>query len=146
MLNWIVWNRTNYSYKIVLALNNLQKLICHKTQASKQPTNLANHYTARSVSQEKRMRMCNMTIFKLSKKILTLLWENLYDIISVSTCSLFQSTYLWNFPQVIKNVYVPMGVSLKEKQNWYCENHLGKIPIMSWQGWWTSGDVAIKIS
>ena len=30
MLNWIVWNRTVYLYKIDLALNNLQRLICHK--------------------------------------------------------------------------------------------------------------------
>ena len=35
MLNWIVWNRTVYLYKIDLALNNIQRLICHKTQ----PTN-----------------------------------------------------------------------------------------------------------
>ena len=32
MLNWIVWNRTVYLYKMDLALNNLQRLICHKTQ------------------------------------------------------------------------------------------------------------------
>ena len=30
MLNRIVWNRTVYKYKIDLALNNLQCLICHK--------------------------------------------------------------------------------------------------------------------
>ena len=36
-LNWTVWNRTDYLYKIGLALNNLQKLICHKTQ----PTNIS---------------------------------------------------------------------------------------------------------
>ena len=32
MLNCIVWNRT-ISLKIDLALNNLQRLICHKTQS-----------------------------------------------------------------------------------------------------------------
>ena len=31
MLNWIVWNRTIW-IKMDLALNNLQRLICHKTQ------------------------------------------------------------------------------------------------------------------
>ena len=32
MLNWIVWNRTDYFfYKVDLALNNLQRLICRKT-------------------------------------------------------------------------------------------------------------------
>ena len=30
MWNWIVWNRTFYMYKIELALNNLQWLMCHK--------------------------------------------------------------------------------------------------------------------
>ena len=32
-LNWIVWNRT-ICVKMDLALNNLQRLICHKTQAT----------------------------------------------------------------------------------------------------------------
>ena len=36
MLNGIVWNRTVYLYKVGLALNNLQKLICHKTQTNKE--------------------------------------------------------------------------------------------------------------
>ena len=30
MLNWIVWNRTVYLYKMDLALDSLQRLICHK--------------------------------------------------------------------------------------------------------------------
>ena len=29
MLNWIVWNRTVYMYKMDLALNNQQRLLCH---------------------------------------------------------------------------------------------------------------------
>ena len=37
MLNWIVWNRT-ICVKMDLALNNLQRLICHKTQTTNQPT------------------------------------------------------------------------------------------------------------
>ena len=33
LLNWIVWNRnTDYWHKIDLALNKLQRMICHKTQ------------------------------------------------------------------------------------------------------------------
>ena len=35
MLNWIVLNRTDYLHKMDLALNNLQRLICHKTQQAK---------------------------------------------------------------------------------------------------------------
>ena len=36
MLNWIVWNRTDYLCKIYLVLNNLQRLVCHKTQTTYQ--------------------------------------------------------------------------------------------------------------
>ena len=36
MLNWIVWKRTDICKKMDLALNNLQWLICHKTQTNKQ--------------------------------------------------------------------------------------------------------------
>ena len=36
MLNWIAFNRTDHLHKMDLALNNLQRLICHKTQQTKQ--------------------------------------------------------------------------------------------------------------
>ena len=32
MLNWITWNRTVYAYKMYLALNSLQWLICNKNK------------------------------------------------------------------------------------------------------------------
>ena len=35
MLNWIVLNRTMIYIKMDLALNNIQRLICHKTQQTK---------------------------------------------------------------------------------------------------------------
>ena len=35
MLNWIVFNRTDYLHEMDLALNNLQRLITHKTQQTK---------------------------------------------------------------------------------------------------------------
>ena len=35
MLNWIVLKRTDYLHKMDLALNNLQRLICHKIQQTK---------------------------------------------------------------------------------------------------------------
>ena len=34
MLNWIVWNRTVFMNKMDLALNNLQRLMCHKTKSN----------------------------------------------------------------------------------------------------------------
>ena len=37
MLNWIVMNGTDYLHKMDLALNNLQRLICHKTQQTNKP-------------------------------------------------------------------------------------------------------------
>ena len=36
MLNWIILNRTDYLHKMGLALNNIQRLICHKTQQTNQ--------------------------------------------------------------------------------------------------------------
>ena len=44
MLNWIIWNRTIF-IKIDLALNNLQRLIWHKTQATNQQTNQPTNQT-----------------------------------------------------------------------------------------------------
>ena len=38
ILDWSIWNTTDYLYKMDLALNNLQTLICHKTQSTNQPT------------------------------------------------------------------------------------------------------------
>ena len=38
MLNRIGWNRADYLHKIDLALNNQQKLICHKNQTTNQST------------------------------------------------------------------------------------------------------------
>ena len=45
-LNWIVWNWTVYMYKIDLALNNLQWLICHKTEPNQTKPNqtIPNEY------------------------------------------------------------------------------------------------------
>ena len=39
MLNWIDRNRTDYIIKMDLALNNPQKLICHKIQLTNDPAN-----------------------------------------------------------------------------------------------------------
>ena len=45
MLNWIVWNRTEYLHKMDLELNNLQRLICRKTQtADNQPMDDVNRF------------------------------------------------------------------------------------------------------
>ena len=39
MLNWIVWNRTDYLHENDLELNYRQRLICHK-KPTNQPTNI----------------------------------------------------------------------------------------------------------
>ena len=61
MLNWIVWNRTVYLYKMDLALNNLLRwyIIKHK-----QPTNLSSRINlGEIVSMRKNERMKVATIF-----------------------------------------------------------------------------------
>ena len=50
MLNWIVWNRTDYSIKMDLAFNNLQRLIYHKTQ----PTNQLKYNHSTNQQTEKK--------------------------------------------------------------------------------------------
>ena len=40
MLNWIVLYRTDYLHKMDLVLDNLQRLICHKTQPTNQPSEM----------------------------------------------------------------------------------------------------------
>ena len=54
MLNWIVWNRIIFIITD-LALDNLQRLICHKTQLTNQPT-------------EKMQLVCGKNKFALEKK------------------------------------------------------------------------------
>ena len=44
MLNWIGWNRT-ICMKVNLALNNKQRLICHKTQPTNQPTSIFRFFS-----------------------------------------------------------------------------------------------------
>ena len=39
MLNWIVWNEVLIIIKMNLALNNLQSLLCHKTNTNKYTLN-----------------------------------------------------------------------------------------------------------
>ena len=39
LLNWFVWNRTVYMYKMDLVLNNLQWLMCHKTKSNQTKPN-----------------------------------------------------------------------------------------------------------
>ena len=41
MLDWIIWNRT-ICIKMDLALNNRQRLICHKTQPTNQIKSMLN--------------------------------------------------------------------------------------------------------
>ena len=48
MLNWIVWNRTDYLHK----MDNLLSLICYKTQ----PTNHLSHSTVSNISRYKKKK------------------------------------------------------------------------------------------
>ena len=52
MLNWIVLNRTDYLHKMDLALNNLQRLICHKTQQTNLPIHSEHDARQQSVNNQ----------------------------------------------------------------------------------------------
>ena len=42
MQDYIVWNRTDDLHKMDLALNDLQRLICHKIQPTKSTVDITN--------------------------------------------------------------------------------------------------------
>ena len=100
MLNWIVWNRTVYLYKMDLVLINLQWLICHKTQTTNQP-------------QEKKLRPPSemkknilFTILKLQKSdiweirhktIKFKIWRNLNSFFICISAFMFNSKiFFWH--------------------------------------------------
>ena len=59
MLNWIVWNRTVYLFKMDLALNNLQRWIYYKTLPNKQnlpfPHTHANKQTNKETKKKEKI-------------------------------------------------------------------------------------------
>ena len=70
MLNLIVWNRTVYSYEMDLVSNNLQRLICHKTQTNKQklhtesqesPTQIETQNTGNRMTTDSSMTTLMLT-------------------------------------------------------------------------------------
>ena len=74
ILNWIVWNRTIF-IKMDLALNNLQRLICHKTQQTKTKTKWPEMFILKNTNTR-----CIITVLKLlfSRQVLpvTLVSDN----------------------------------------------------------------------
>ena len=64
MLNWIVWNRTDYLHKIDLALNNLERLICPKSQR----TNQTNHRNKKITSLVLLFQVCDNLHRMLNEK------------------------------------------------------------------------------
>ena len=56
MLNWIVWNRTNHLYKMDLALNNLERLICHKIKTNKRTKERQTHNDTRELNNQKKKK------------------------------------------------------------------------------------------
>ena len=77
MLNSIVWNRTDIYMKRDLALNNLQKLICHKTQPTNQLTNQSALFYVVFVSMHRCYIQCWQVIFHFLflTHCLCLLWS-----------------------------------------------------------------------
>ena len=61
MLNWIVLNRTDYLHKMDLTLNNLQRLICHKTQQTSKPC--STDFSVSSQGPGTNSSFCFLSIF-----------------------------------------------------------------------------------
>ena len=79
-------------------------------------------------------------------------WKNINTLMGVHLWYNFkQSSYVHHLWQHIfgisyrwlKNINISMEVYLLEKQNWYYRDHLGKIPLIYWQGWKTGRDLKI---
>ena len=59
MLDWIFWNITDYLYKMDLALNNLQRLMCHKTQTTNQSCqSFTSNFQVRLVVWHTKISFC----------------------------------------------------------------------------------------
>ena len=67
MLNWIVWNRTDIYIKTDLALNNLQRLICHKTQPPQ--TKKTDKHTKKTKKKKQKQKTKKTKIKNKIKKI-----------------------------------------------------------------------------
>ena len=78
MLNLIVWNRTAYMYKMDLALNYQQCLICKKTRTNQiKCTNLyQNNLIFRSMTQKELIRRKRKRINKQQN----MHWRDLYEL------------------------------------------------------------------
>ena len=72
MLNWIVLNRTDYLHKMDLALNNLQRFICHKTQQTNQPT---THTLLTNICNNIKYQCCQMGKIEIFNHFYT--WNHL---------------------------------------------------------------------
>ena len=70
MLNWIVLNRTDYLHKMDLALNNLQRLICHQTQQTKPQLkwNYVYMWYFPTEQRENRTKDCNKKKLQWNRK------------------------------------------------------------------------------
>ena len=65
MLNWIVWNRNDYLNKMDLALNSLQRFICHKTQTTnhlKKDTQVINRFSVKQPSRLMLLPLRHMSL------------------------------------------------------------------------------------
>ena len=97
MLNWIVWNRTDYMHKMDLAFNNLQRLICHKTQ----PTNICCQFKLCIISERQEFyNECWIYAF-LRALAIVFLWTHKNELYIILTVQFQQS-----FSHQNKQLYV----------------------------------------
>ena len=68
MLNWIVLNGTDYLIKMDLALNNLQRLICHKTKPNQTKPNQYIFFPFKPLLIIFSLKILNVFINKIFKE------------------------------------------------------------------------------
>ena len=88
MLNWIVYNRTDYLHKMDLALNNVQRLICHKNPTN-QPT---NQPTKECFHRSLLFKQWKSVHHKLIYHLMSLIWRNWKWIFDMKCCGTLRIT------------------------------------------------------
>ena len=125
ILNWIVWNRI-FFIKMDLALNNQQRLICHKIQPTNQPTIyfklliIGNHSICSNYSL-----LCNKLVSVGHR-----LWgKQNYDAIHFSRNLETDSSTVWNSCRKFQfEDFTAFGVKLRRMQT-IKQN-------IDWVQWW----------
>ena len=119
ILDWIAWNRTVCVYKMGLALNNLQWLICHKTKRNQNKTKRVYHKNISFIWNVNKLAQ----VLNSSNQINTN--TSLTDTSQVSS---LRNTFFFSglLPQV-KIILKKLFYSEKNKQKQLCTNLISNV-------------------